>query len=264
MGGFVRNITGQTAAKRAAREANRGQQEAADRSLKLLQANTAPYRELGTDFLPQYSDFINQSGAMFTPEGQADYLARNPLLQQAQGVATEQINQRAAAGGKYNSGGAINEIFRQNALLANDFLNQGINQTMQRANMLYQPVQMGQNAATLQATQGGNIMTNAANAAGASTMAQGMMPSQTFNNLLQAGATGVGAFLGLSDERAKDILEVISEDAKGRIVRFKYKGSDEVYEGRIAQDLQKTDPDHVVEIDGILRVSDKYMPKRVS
>lgn len=250
MGGFVRNITGQTAAKRAGREAAAGQQRATDKSLATLERLNQPFIDLGTQGIEQLQPFIQD------PSG-ASFLQSNPMFQAALDYTGDQLKGVGAAAGKFNSGGMVNHLFQNYMATGNDLINSAFNRALQ-------PVALGQNAASLQGNNISNLLTGNANAQGAATMAAGMLPSQTFNNLVQAGSSGVGAYMGASDERVKDILEQLGEDEKGRIVLFKYKGSDDIYEGRIAQDLQKTDPDHVFDVDGVLHVSAKYMPKRVS
>ena len=252
MGGFVRNITGQTAAKRAARSAANQQQDATNQSLALMERLTGPYRKFGESFIPELQDILST-------EGQSNYLATNPMFQQASGVLTEQLNARAAAGGNYNSGGTVNEIFRQNATLANDFINSRVNQ-------LYAPVNLGANTATFNSTNASNLLTNNANAQGAATLAAGMLPSQQFNSLLGAGST-LGAAAFLSDERTKEDIELVGKDAEGNnVYEYSYKHEEKPkYLGYMAQEVAESDPGNVMVLkNGLLAVGEKYAPMRVN
>ena len=259
MGGFVRNVTGQTAAKRAARSAASQQQQATDKSLKLMERLTGPYREFGESFIPELQDILST-------EGQSNYLATNPMFQQASGVLTEQLNARAAAGGNYNSGGTVNEIFRQNATLANDFINNRVNQ-------LYAPVNLGANTATFNSTNASNLLTNNANAQGAATLAAGMLPSQQFNQLLQVGGMAAGSIASggaaafLSDERTKEDIELAGKDAEGNnVYEYSYKHEEKPkYLGYMAQEIAESDPGNVMVLkNGLLAVGEKYAPMRVN
>lgn len=83
----------------------------------------------------------------------------------------------------------------------------------------------------------------------------------------QQGAMGLAGLLGsLCDERCKENKKVVRIDSDGlKVYQFNYIGDDSVYESKMAQDVQKVDPDHVfVGEDGYLRVSPKYAAKRVA
>ena len=72
-------------------------------------------------------------------------------------------------------------------------------------------------------------------------------------SLGQLGTAGIMAF---SDERLKDNIIKIGESEFGiNIYKFNYKGKPEVYEGVIAQEVQKSNPEAVIEKDGFLAVN---------
>lgn len=95
-------------------------------------------------------------------------------------------------------------------------------------------------------------------------------PQDTFSNILggAAGVTGIlgatGAFgsagwlaplLMMSDERTKDDIEPIGQLNDGqKVVRFRYKGEPTMRIGLLAQDVAKTVPDAVHDVDGLLMV----------
>jgi len=72
------------------------------------------------------------------------------------------------------------------------------------------------------------------------------------------GAAGqVGGFKKLfSDKRLKDNIIKIGESKSGlNIYKFNYKGKPEVYQGVIAQEVQESNPEAIIEKDGFLAVN---------
>jgi hypothetical protein len=68
-------------------------------------------------------------------------------------------------------------------------------------------------------------------------------------------AKGVGAAVAFSDIAIKDNIEYLYDSPDGhKVYSFNYKGVDTKYKGVMAQDLLKTNPKAVSEIDGILSV----------
>ena len=110
-----------------------------------------------------------------------------------------------------------------------------------------------------------NVNQMADQLARAGQMASGDILGQVASN--QQTAMGLGTLLAsMSDERAKENVEYIRTDDDGLpVYEYNYIGDDKIYESKMAQDIQKIDPDHVFEgEDGYLRVSPKYAPKRVA
>ena len=251
MGGFVRNITGQTAAKRAGREAAAVQQAATDKSLETLERLNSPFINLGAQAIEGFQPFLDD------PSG-ASFLQNNPMFQAALDYTGDQLKGSAAAAGKFNSGGLTNQLFQNYLATGDQFVNSAYNRA-------FQPVALGQNAASLQGNNISNLLTGNANAQGAAITSAGMLPAQQFNNLLQAGATGVGAFL--SDERTKEDIKLLGKDSEGNnVYEYSYKHDEKPkYVGYMAQEIAEKDPDNVVvNRNGLLMVGQKYMPKRVS
>ncbi len=70
------------------------------------------------------------------------------------------------------------------------------------------------------------------------------------------GQLGTAGIMALSDERLKDNIVKIGESESGiNIYKFNYKGKPEVYEGVIAQEVQQSNPEAVIEKDGFLAVN---------
>lgn len=59
----------------------------------------------------------------------------------------------------------------------------------------------------------------------------------------------------MSDARVKDRIEYLGTKSGHKVYEFSYKGDDARYRGVMAQDLLETQPDAVVNIDGILHVN---------
>jgi hypothetical protein len=82
--------------------------------------------------------------------------------------------------------------------------------------------------------------------------------SQGLGGMLGAGLGSLGSLF--SDRRLKRDIVKVGEDANGNIYHFKYIWSDEVYEGRMADELAQIKPDAVeVTKDGYLRVAPEFM-----
>lgn len=69
----------------------------------------------------------------------------------------------------------------------------------------------------------------------------------------QLGSAGIMAF---SDERLKEDIVKIGESESGiNVYKFNYKGNPKVYQGVIAQEVQESNPEAVIEKDGFLAVN---------
>lgn len=74
------------------------------------------------------------------------------------------------------------------------------------------------------------------------------------NSLVGAGSTLLAAYL-MSDRRTKENIERVGKTDGGlNIYRYNYKGMDTPMLGVMAQEVEKEDPDAVIEIDGIKHV----------
>lgn len=249
MGGFVRDITGVKAQRQAARDAANIQQEATDRSLELLERTTAPYRELGESSIAPFQNFVND------PSG-ASFLQSNPLFQAAVDDVGRQTKAFSAAGGKLNSGGTIDQLFKNYLSIGDQFVNSAFNRA-------YTPVQLGANTATFNATQGSNLLTNNANAQGAALIQRGGAQAGMFNNLLQAGTTAAAA--AFSDERLKTDIEYLGVDHEGHnVYEYSYKDPSR-FVGYMAQEVEEKDPGNVLlDPSGYLKVTERYRPVQVA
>ena len=255
------SITGagdRDAARRATRQQIRAEQEARAELIALQQ----PFIDIGTRAIPQFNQFVDD------PTG-ADFLEGNPLFQAAVDNANRATMNVAAAGGRVNSGGVIDELFKNYLAIGDDF----VNSAFRRAAV---PVEIGQNAASFTGTNVSNSITREGAARAAGSIATQNARNQGASNLLNLGTRIFGLFGGgsgtpppstgggwPSDMRLKENLELVGE-AKGLpVYEFNYIGEEARYIGYLAQDVEKVDPDHVLEINGYLAVSEKYAPVRV-
>ena len=74
---------------------------------------------------------------------------------------------------------------------------------------------------------------------------------------------GGGASFGtFSDRRLKKDIKLVGNDKSGNIYEFRYKDSDVLFVGRMAQELQEIRPDAVnMHKSGFLQVSNEFAPR---
>ena len=167
--GFVRDLTGKTAAK-AAMQAGDIQASAGAEASTLLD----PFAQLG-------ATGVEQAGFLTDPNTQFDFLHNNPLFQMGLDNANDQTLNLAAARGRLSSGDTLQQL-NQNALLTASPLIQ------QQKNSIGDLINIGASTAGNQ----GNLLTGqaAAQAAGivGAANARGVGASNLFGGLLGAGS----------------------------------------------------------------------------
>lgn len=238
----------------------------------------SPFVKLGTDNIAGFQ-------ALLDPQNQAAYLQNNPLFQAAIQNTGRQLGASSAAQGKLGSGGLVDQLMQ-------NYLSQGENYITNQFNRLLTPVQIGQASAAGSAANTLNSASQVGNAIGqmgdirAATILGRQNASAALGNNLLGGIGGglmgsgllggagiaggglgggaIGALFGLSDRKYKRDIIKTGEDENGNVYRFKYLWSDDVYEGRMADELRTVRPDAVVELDGALLVSDEFMPRKVA
>lgn len=246
-------------------------------SRDLARADLAPYAQFGQQQLP------GLQGLMST-QGQQDFLSSNPMFQAALRNANQGSNAMAAAGGRSNSGGLVNELF-------NNYLAQGDSYINSQFNRLMGGATLGQNSAAGQGSMAMQTGSNVGNALagigdarsagilagqnaraglggnllgglGGAAMGSGMLGGAGLAGGGMMGG-GLGALIGLSDRKYKKNIRKISEDKHGNLYEFEYIWGGK-YTGRMADELRNIRPDAVVEVDGALMVSNEFMPKKVA
>lgn len=162
--------------------------------------------------------------------------------------------------------------------------NRYVQDNLNTYNMLMGTAGMGQGSTGIMATAGqgyadnvGNLTTGLASAQMNAQMAQAAQPGM-FDSLLGTagmlgaayltGGAGAGAAAGgassvtptammmggLSDVRAKENITKLGVENGHQTYEFSYKGDGRRFIGVMAQDIQKTNPDAVNEVDGVLYV----------
>lgn len=256
------DVTGSNAAK-ASKQASQTQSQALDRGIELQREtrdlardDLAPFRQFGADQINPLLELLN-------PQGQADYLNANPLFQASlDSVNSATLNNRAARG-KLGSGGTL-------AALQGNFNSTALPFLANQQNALFNGVNLGQSSAAGQANTALSTGSNIANMLGqqGDVNAAGIVGSQgsqqaAFNNLLNLGGQIGGGLLAMSDKRLKNSIKKVGEDENGNIYQFKYNGLDQLFEGRIANELKEIRPDAVKEVEGYLSVTPEFYARAV-
>lgn len=253
MTGFIRDITGATDQKAAAREGAAIQGAATNEAIAYQKEATAPYRALGEQNIPELQ-------ALLSGQGQLDYLQNNPLFNAAIENANQSIGAGAAARGKLGSGGTVNALFQNYLATGENYLNNQFNR-------LLSPVNIGASASTGNAANVGNLLTNNANAQAAAALQAGSAQANSFNTLLQGAATAAaaGGGGGYSDIRLKTDISPIGTGIDGLpMYEYTFIPNGKRYRGYMAHEVEQVNPDAVKEIDGYKAVSATYAPKRLN
>lgn len=273
---IIGGITGSTAAD-AAEGAAETQSEA---GLAAIEAQKLAARK-GDKFLRPFAQLgrqgIQQAGFLTDPQAQFDFLQSNPLFQLGLDNANQQTQKSAASRGRLSAGDTLeqlsnNVLLQAQPLIAQQganirgLINTGAGIAGSRAN-----IQQGLGAGTsglltdIGAAQAAGQV-GAANATG--QFGQSLLGAGTGAALGQAGllggaGAGLGALIGLSDERLKRNKRVIGRH-KGHVVwswtwnelakkTFNLSGESI---GVMAQTLKLTNPSAVSEgADGFLRIN---------
>jgi len=190
--GFVRDITGKTAANAAKKggeiQSEAGRDAAGNVVIAGQQAGSLldPYAQLG-------QQGVQQAGFLTDPQAQFDFLQNNPLFQMGLDNANTQTNQFAAARGRLSSGDTLQQL-NQNALLTASPL------IAQQKQSIGDLLSIGQNTALNQgnilqgtAANQGNLLTGAAAAQSAGLIGAANARAQGANNMLNLGGAIAGS-----------------------------------------------------------------------
>jgi hypothetical protein len=224
----------------------RGQQQQAGMALPQLQAQ-------------QTQNQLGAAGAV-----NDDYYSR--LQQQLGAAAQGNADYRADAAGQMNAANTLGNVYGntympyQQMLDAGGQLQEQQGREMAERNAMFQTQHNSQYDALsryLQLMQGGSGMTNPA-AASQYFMSQTGGPSGTevaTSNASQLAAA-VAMAAAMSDKRFKTDIKFLREtDGGHRWYQVRFKGSDDIHEGVMAQEVRTKRPDLVHEIDGVLYVN---------
>lgn len=238
-------------AQNAAREAAQLQLEGTRLGIDELRAGReqafealSPFREAGAAQLGGLGDLISD------PNAQRAFIEDNPFFESLANQAQSRLFANQAARGKVGSGGTAAGLQNELLTLGNDLLSQNINQRFNLAT-LGANAAAGQATGTLSTGRGiSDLLTQGANAQAAGVVGASNAQTQSRNQLLQLGAA-----IYASDRRVKkDIDKVGNLDNGLPVYQFKYKGTDRLEMGVMAQDVEIVNPDAVIEINGIKHV----------
>lgn len=238
-----------------------------------LGARQQGFNEMNQQFgqsLASRQQLMGEQGQMFGESLAGRQLYGNEQQQEFQRASTARQQMIGERGQLYGQDlaarqaaiGERGDIFQQDLAARQALLGERMGLQGTQYQQLLNAAQMGQAAVANQAAnlQGaaaniGELYAQQANAYSAAQMAQANQRAAMFQGLLGAGATGLGAYAALSDRRMKeDINQVGTLDSGLPVYTFRYKGQPTVHMGVMAQDVEKVNPDAVVEIDGIKHV----------
>jgi len=246
-------------------------------SRDLARADLAPFAQFGQQQLPGLQSLMTQ-------DGQNSYLENNPMFQAAIRQSTLGANASAAASGRANSGGLVNELFQNYLAQGDNYINSQFSRLMSGANMGQASAAGQANNAMASGQMIGNAIGNQGDIRAAGLLAKQNASANLGGNLLGGGAGallgsgmlggagiagggavggGIGALLGLSDRKYKKDIRKVGEDKHGNVYEFSYLWGGK-YRGRIADELVKYRPDAVKEVDGALMVTPEFAPRRVA
>jgi len=216
-----------------------------------------------------------------TPEGFGSLLERfdldkfeeDPGYQFRQEEANKALERGLSAQGVTLGGGGVGEVNPQVARAMQE-LNQNLaSQEYGNAYNRYNADQgnifnrlmgvsgMGQGTSAQLANAGQQYATNTSNLN--TGLAQAQLQAQTaanaqpsmFDTLLNAGTQlGSAYLLAGSDRRIKENIKELPKENNHKMYEFSYKGNPKKYIGVMAQDILKTNPEAVVDINGVLHV----------
>lgn len=182
------------------------------------------------------------------------------------------LERAMAAQGVTLGGGGFGDINPEAALALTDYsqglasqeygneYNRYVNDQLNTFNMLMGASGSGQQATNQMAAGGqayatnvGNLQTGLAGAQYQAAQANASKPSM-FSQLLGTAAQVAPYFIS-SDRSIKENIEYTHMDNGHKMYNFNYIGGDKKYNGVMAQDVLKINPDAVVDIDGVLHVN---------
>jgi len=200
-----------------------------------------------------------------------DSLSSDPGYKFRLAEGEKSINRAMASRGKYTSPEATKALnqYGQN-LASGEFTNAYNRYNLDRTNLFNRLAGLagyGQTAYTGLANAGQNyanqvtgLNTGLANAQVASQQARNSNRNSMFNTLVGGAAKLGGAYI-LSDSRLKTNIKKVGEKDGVNIYKFNYKGKDGLYEGVMAQEVEKVYPNAVHrDSDGYLSVDYSKLP----
>jgi hypothetical protein len=246
------NLLGLNAPEDAAKAAAAGEQAKIDFQREQL-AELSPVRQLGFQALRQQAalsgldvgeaEFLGQTFGAITPEMAQQQFQLSPGQKFLQEQAERSLLRNAAATGQLGGGLTQQELQRQAIGLGQQFQQQNISNLGALAGQ-------GRQEALGLGQQIGQGIGNIGNIQAQGILGAGQARSSAFGALLGAGSQIGGAML--SDRRFKEgIKQVGTLDNGLPVYTYRYKGSDTIHMGVMAQEIEKLIPNSVIEDNGI-------------
>lgn len=195
--GFVRNLTGSTAAK-AARQAGDVQAAAGREAIEATEAAAQRAQQFLTPFEPLIQRGIEGASFLGDPQAQFDFLQGNPLFQAALENANQQTLQQAAARGRLSAGDTLQQLSQNVLLSAQPLITQ---QRQDVGNLLNVASGLSQTRGNIEIGQGtnvGNLLTDIGAAQAGGLVGAANARTQGAQGLLGAGLQLGGLLAGAS------------------------------------------------------------------
>jgi len=215
--------------------------------VKQGRADLQPFTDAGLGSLGAIQNLL-------TPEGQNDFITKNPFFDALADDAQRRLFNNSSARGKVGSGNTAEALQNSMTLLGNDLVGTEIGRHEGILNI-------GSNAATNQASITGSGALNLAEleAMGGETQAAGILGLENTrrqdkaasrsdkSDIIKTGVMAAATFL--SDRRYKTDITSLGSVGDVPVYLFKYKGSDKIEVGTMAQDVEHI-PGAVVDVGG--------------
>ena len=165
-------MSAQDAATKAIKKGLKDASKTTRKGLKKARKDLQPFTDAGLNQLAEIENLL-------TPEGQNDFITKNPFFDALADDAQRRLFNNSSAGGKVGSGGTAEALQNSMVLLGNDLVGEDINRRT-------------------------GIMNNGANAAGAQAGMTNTAYMQLANNKARGGETVAAGILGLENTSRMD------------------------------------------------------------
>lgn len=224
------------------------------------EAQGQPWLDLGTKAAGQLSSQLTDLTSPFT----YNQFTADPSYQFLQDEANKAVQRQASAGGSLYAPSTAKALQDRAASLASTEYGNAFNRDQTQKSNIYNMLMgvgdAGQNQAAQNAQYGYNYADAVSNNnIGLQNAILGAYGQKNANrqsmlgNWINLGGK-VAAAAAMSDIGVKENIERVGYRNGFNIYHFNYKGDKKRYEGVMAQDVMKTNPEAVVDIDGVLHV----------
>jgi len=255
--GFVRDLTGKTAANRAGQAGDIQSQAALDASQLQVQAGRDasalldPFAGIGQQGLEQ-SNFLTD------PQAQFDFLQNNPLFQMGLDNANQQTLGLAASRGRLSAGDTLQQLTNNSLLAAQPLINDQKNSIGNLLNFGSTTAANQGNLLLGQGTAAAGGITNSAAAQAAGMVGEANARGQAAQNIFDIGGKVAGFF---SDPKLKSNIEIVGVENGFNIYSWVWNelankiGLFGESKGVMADQVKQVRPEAVSVINGYMHVN---------